>query len=356
LAGIFIKNFIVGMIALTALFTFQALMGAILDHEFPTNQILYYHFLGIPQVAIQMTPPAVMLATVLTLAAFARNNELIAAYSIGIGLRRIVLLLMSIVFVISCFVLISEDRFLPLMFRKRTTYYWREMKQRPDFYLDIKQDKIWYRSQNLIYNLQRFDAQSKTIYGMAIYEFDPNFNLKRVVNAEKAEFQPKGWRLMNGTVTAFAPAPKTQDDRFPATSKFEEQDLTISETPKDFQEIEKEVDGLRLIELNRYIKRIKKAGADTKSYEVKLQSRISLSFIPLVMCLLGVPFSTRGRREGGLAKDLAVCLGVTFFYWLFYSIGLSLGTNGVLPAWLAAWLPSVIFAAIAAMLLGRKTA
>jgi lipopolysaccharide export system permease protein len=55
-----------------------------------------------------------------------------------------------------------------------------------------------------------------------------------------------------------------------------------------------------------------------------------------------------------MARDLGLCLAITFFYWMFYSIGLSLGTNGALPPWVAAWLPSVVFAALAIVLLARK--
>jgi lipopolysaccharide export system permease protein len=72
------------------------------------------------------------------------------------------------------------------------------------------------------------------------------------------------------------------------------------------------------------------------------------------MCLIGIPFSVRGRREGGLAKDLAVCLAVTFFYWLFYSIGLSLGSNGALPPVVAAWAPTLIFTLFALVLVARQ--
>ena len=224
------------------------------------------------------------------------------------------------------------------------------MKKSPDFFLDIKQDKIWYRAKNLIFNLKLFDPKTSIIHGMAVYTFDDSFNLIQVMDANRAEFTPQGWRLHQGTVTVF-----NESDPFPMTKSFQEKELLISETPKDFQEIEKEVDGLRLKELYRYIERMRAAGADTKSYEVKLHSKISLTFIPLVMCILAVPFSVRNRREGGAAKDLGLCLVATFFYWLFYSIGLSLGTNGALPPWLAAWLPSTIFAALAAALIARQT-
>jgi lipopolysaccharide export system permease protein len=184
---------------------------------------------------------------------------------------------------------------------------------------------------------------------MSVYTFDDDFNLVQMMEAAEAEYTPKGWNLRDGTITVFS-----KEDPFPLTQPFKQKELQIPETPKDFLEIEKEVDGLRLVELSRYIDRMRNAGADTKAYEVKLHSKFSLSFIPIVMCILGVPFSIRSRREEGTAKDLTLCLGVTFFYWLFYSVALSLGTNGALPPWLAAWLPSGIFAMVAIGLLSRK--
>ncbi|MCM2279122.1 MAG: LPS export ABC transporter permease LptG [Oligoflexia bacterium] len=349
LAGIFLKNFFLAALALTTLFIFQAFMGDLFNHSYPSEQLLVYHLLALPQVLVQMMPPAVLLATVLTLSALNRSNELTACHAIGLGIRRIVGLLLSIVFIVCCVILVMEDRILPPTFKKRTSYYWRVMKKRPDFFLDIKQDKIWYRSKNLIYNLQVFDTHTNTIRGMSVYTFDEDFNLVEVVDAEKASYSSQGWKLGKGTVTVFSP-----DDPFPLTKGFTEKDLIIPETPKDFREIEKEVDGLRLKELFRYIARVRQAGADTKRYEVNFHSKISLSFIPLVMCVLAVPFSVRNRREGGLAKDLGLCLGLTLFYWIFYSVGLSLGTNGALPPWLAAWLPSAAFAALAAGLIARR--
>jgi lipopolysaccharide export system permease protein len=349
IAALFLKNFLLGVAALAGLFIFQALLGDLLDRHYTPNQVIFYHLLNLPQIIVQMAPPAVMLGTVMTLSGLARTNELTACMAIGIGVRRIVTLMLSIVFIISCVLLVMQDRILPPSFKKRETYKAREMDRRQDFFLDIKQNKIWYRSQNIIFNLQRFDPRANVIYGMSVYTFDAEFNLMQVVDAEKAQYGDQGWKLMNGTLTVF-----DREDPFPLTRQFKEKDLQIAETPKDFQEIDKEVKGLRLKELFRYIQRTKAAGADTKGYEVDFHSRISLSFIPLVMCFLGVPFSLRGRREGSAAKDLGLCLAVTFFYWLFHSIGLSLGTNGALPPWLAAWLPSTIFVALAVTLIARQ--
>ncbi len=349
IAGIFIRNLLMALVAMSVLFVFQSMLSDLYDHSHTIDQVLIYHGLNLPQVIIQMAPPAVLLATVLTLSGLSRTQELVACFSIGWSLKRLMTVILAVVLATSCLALFSQDRVLPPVFRVRTDYRWRVMEKKTDFFLDIKRDKIWYRSKNMIYNLQRFDTQSNRIHGISVYTFDEHFNLIQVIGAEKAEFTPQGWKLIHGNITVFSP-----ESPFPLEQNFEEKEVLIAETPKDFQEIEKEVDGLKLKDLYAYIQRIKSAGADTKSYEVKFHSKISLSFIPIVMCLLAVPFSLGNRREGGVAKDLGLCLAITFFYWLFYSVGLSLGTNGVLPPWLAAWLPSLIFVALAATLIARK--
>ena len=339
---LFLSNLFLSLAILVGLYFFQAIIGQMIDEEWALSQIAYYNSMDIPAIIVQMTPPATLLATVLTLSGLSRTNELVACFSIGVGLFQVMTIILTLVFMVSCVSVMMQDQILPALFKKRTVYYWRDLKGRQDFFLDVKQDKIWYRSKNLIYNLQRFDSKSKTIKGLDIYTFDPAFRLIEVVAAKTAQFTPTGWILQNGVTTTFA-----KEDHFPITENFEDRKLKIAETPKDFQEIEKEVDGLRFKELWHYIGRMKETGTDTKAYEVKFHSRLSMSFIPIVMAILAIPFSTRGRREGGTARDFGICLGVTFFYWLFYSIGLSLGTNGTLSPWLAAWLPSVIFGALA---------
>ncbi|MGE0615189.1 MAG: LPS export ABC transporter permease LptG [Bacteriovoracia bacterium] len=352
---VFIKNFLMALLGLTLIYLFQAVMGMLFDNQFPLHQILIYKAMELPEIMVQVCAPAVLVSTVLCLGGLNRSNELTACYSIGIGFRQIVVILLSLIFMISCLTLATQDRVLPMLFKRKTTYYWHDMKKRTDFVLDLRQDKIWYRSKNLIYNLRTFDPANRTIHGMVIYTFDDDFRLAEVTEAKSATYNDANWKLMDGTVTVF-----TGSEGFPLTKKFEQKELVIGETPKDFQEIEKEVGGLRLKELYRYIQRTRENGIDAHSYEVRFHSRISQSFVPIVMCFLALPFSTRNRREGGAGagKDVVICLGFSFLYLLFQSIGLSLGENGALPPLVSAWLPSVIFLGLAVALITyrRKTA
>ena len=57
LAGIFFKNFLLAVLALTSSFLFQALLGELLDHRVTRrDQVLIYHLLNLPQILVQMMP------------------------------------------------------------------------------------------------------------------------------------------------------------------------------------------------------------------------------------------------------------------------------------------------------------
>lgn len=344
----FIGNVAIALLALGSIQVSQSILGQLVEGVHTVPQILYHHSLQIPEMLIQMLPPSVMLGTILTLSGFNRSNELVAIYSIGVGLTQIMSIIVALVLMLCCLSLVVQDRILPVLFKKKTIYYWKEMRGRHDFSFDIRHDKVWYRSKNLIYNLKTFDPKTQKIKGMSVYQFDDDFHLQHVLEAKEAIYTEKGWKLFAGAETTF----KNHKD-FPVTVRFKEKELVIRETPDDFEQIEKEVDGLRLKELYSYIAKIKDSGVDSKTYEVKYHSKISMSLIPLVMCILAVPFSTRQRRQGGAGRDLAIGFVVTFFYWLLYSIGLSLGSNGAVPPLLAAWLPSILFMGLAGYLIWR---
>src|SRR5947199_75904 len=110
ISGIFLRNFALSITALTLLFFFQSVMSQLFNETYPTEQVLVYNSLSFAQYLIQMAPPAVLLATVISLSTLSRSNELIACYSIGVGLRQIMTIIISIVFMISCLMLVMQDR------------------------------------------------------------------------------------------------------------------------------------------------------------------------------------------------------------------------------------------------------
>jgi lipopolysaccharide export LptBFGC system permease protein LptF len=120
LSILFMKTLFLAHLGITGLYWFQNLFFRLMDSDYPAIQILTHELLGLPQVAIQMLPPSVMIGVVFTLAALNKSHELTAIYSLGVSLRRVVALLFTLIFLVCCLDLVVQDRVLPKLFKKRT--------------------------------------------------------------------------------------------------------------------------------------------------------------------------------------------------------------------------------------------
>ncbi|MEW6056443.1 MAG: LPS export ABC transporter permease LptG [Bdellovibrionota bacterium] len=348
----FTRAFLMSLVVLVFVAFIADYLRGVWDAEVSPMVLFRYGAYNVPMILCQMTPPAAMLATSITLSMLNRKNELTAIHASGIGLSHVAMLIFGVIFIGCCITLMIHDRIIPPLAKQRTAYYWRVIKNRPDFTMDIKTSKIWYRSKNYIYNLRVYDAKTSTIQGIGIYFFDNKFRLVQHVEAATALYddQKSEWELKNGMLTVFP-----EGDSFPLSKHFVEKRFNLPETPKDFLEIERQVETLRLKDLRTFIKRNKEAGLNTNSYEVDFHSRIAISFIPLIMGLLAIPYSVRPKREGGLGRDLAICVAWIFSYWLLYSLSLSLGRSGAISPWASVWAPSSLFfvAAVVQVMRGR---
>ncbi|MFQ5780043.1 MAG: LptF/LptG family permease, partial [Nitrospiria bacterium] len=98
--------------------------------------------------------------------------------------------------------------------------------------------------------------------------------------------------------------------------------------------------------LRSYINQLKTDGFDATRYQVDLRAKEAFPFVNFMMILLGVPFALKDSRSAGLARGVVVSLGVAFFYWLVFSVTISLGHIGALPPWLAAWSANLLLLTI----------
>ncbi len=84
----------------------------------------------------------------------------------------------------------------------------------------------------------------------------------------------------------------------------------------------------------------------------QLHGRLAAPWTCLVVVLIAIPFGApAGRRNAfvGVAASVFIC----FAYFLLLRFGLSIGTGGRLPAWIAAWGPNVLFSSIGVLLTNR---
>jgi len=249
------------------------------------------------------------MGTLICLSGLARRNELTAMFASGVSLARISFVLLSLVFMLCCASFIITDRVIPPLAKARAHFVRTVIQKKPDLQTDIKQNKIWYRSRNLIYNLRTFDPRRNRISGISIYTFNDRFDLIQQIEASTADYINGKWILSDGLLTLF-----DENSGHPLTKNFDSQAITLNESPQDFQEIEKEVETLRLKNLWRYIQRNQDAGIDTHPFETVFWSKISMALVPLIMALLGIPFATQHQRHSSLARDVSLCFLIVLIY------------------------------------------
>ncbi len=339
-----------GLIVFITLFLTIDALGTLVTYKdaAPSALIPYYAY-SLPEIVYRMGPVACLLATIFTLSTLNRSNELVALFASGMSLLRVTGAILVGVAVISAGIFVMSDRVLPNFTKQKNFIFYRDIKKNPSLYSMVRNEKIWYRSKDSIFYIKTLNQEAREAQGLTLYYFNENWDLIQMITANKVQFADQNWNLQNGSVTLF-----TEDSSFPLTSSFDKKTIVMSEDAKDLGSSSNTADVLSLKELGDFIKRNKDAGLDTVSYEVDYHSKYGFAFAAMVMTLVGIPFSVGRARSGGTMLNVGLCLGVVFFYWIFYSSALTLGKHGQINPIVAAWFPNLLMAVIGTWFTARK--
>lgn len=343
ISGLFWFYFVGGLLVFITIFlAIDALTMMVTYKDVAPASLLQYYGYSLPEVIYRMAPMACLLATVFAISTLNRNAELIALFSVGLSLIRITAPIILWVAVISAGIFALSDRVMPGFAKNKNFIFYRDIKKNPSLYSMVKNEKIWYRSKDTIFNIKTLNDEKHEAEGLTLYYFNQNWDLIQMVTAKKVLMVGSNWNLQDGSVTLFA-----EDSSFPLTSQFQKKTIVMTEDAKDLSSTANTSDVLSLSELSAFIKRNKDAGLDTVRYEVDYHSKYGFAFAALVMTLVGIPFSVGRARSGGTLLNVGICLGLIFVYWIFYSSALTLGNYGVVNPIVAAWLPNTVMGGLA---------
>ncbi len=343
----FLGYFFGSLVVLITLFVAISAMSEFNDVKVAPWTLAKYYGYSLPGVLTQFVPAAALIGTIFTLMELNRSNELTALFSLGLSLARISAPILFWVSIISVGFFILGDRLLPIMNQKRNYVLYVEIKKQPNLYSTVKTDKIWYRSKNILFNLQTLDPETKRAEGGTFYYFNEDWDLLQLITAKTVQMSGSSWILRDGSVTLFR-----ADSSFPLNQAFHEKIIAINENSKDLQNSNSS-DVMTIGDLRRFIRKNKSAGLDTIRYEVDYHSKFGFAFASFVMAFLGVPFSVQMNRTGGRLMGIGICMGLALAYWTLYSSGLTLGRHGTIPPLLAAWIANIVMITVTFFVLVR---
>lgn len=312
-----------------------------------TAEMARYVLLTAPLALEQVLSPAIFLGSMLCFGLMTRTRETLAIRTSGLDILQLTRPILLLVVLAAAFLLALQLYFLPWS-RATLNLFWETQVQKKPPRSLINPEHLWYKGDRAIYNVLLYRKDLQTLEGVKIFRFNDRFKLVQVVAARRAVWQDGHWRLVQGFIQNFDSQPGEQFE------SFQEMNLALTETPKDFEDLERKVSEMNVEEIWRFVNRLERDGYKSTSYRLEIQNRFSMSLVPVVLAVLGLGLALR-QEKVFLPGLVALGLGAMFAYWLFLGFSTSLGQAGRWPVLWAAWLPHLCFGLVAVLTLRRAT-
>jgi len=320
-----------------------------LDAKTPIPLVIKYYLTLLPSMVVYVLPISLLLGVLYSLSSLTKNNELTAMRACGISLNRLMVPFFAVGLLASLSVVVINETIGP------EAAYWckkfvnQQSKSDPDT-AHVAELAFRRDSANRFWFIGRFDTRDFSMKDIVI-------NQMREDNTEEYKLQASTGRWLNGywLFTDISIQNYDREGNPRGAPKFHSSmDMTqLNEKPVDFLSQVKPPEFMSSRELIRYLRlndQLQKEAVTRKT--VDLHHRLALPWMCLIVTLLGIPFGNQTGRKGALL-GFVLSIGMFFGYYAMMNIGLYIGKEGYLPAWLAAWFPNLLFLTTGIILIYR---
>jgi LPS export ABC transporter permease LptG/LPS export ABC transporter permease LptF len=336
------------VLLLSLIVDYSEQVDEILRHHPPAAIVLGYYRAFLLSISVDVAPFAMLIATLVCLGIFSRNNEDTAFKASGISVRRLGVPIVVAAAVGALLAFAVGEYLLPFAKQKEIRYKNVIHGHPEDWKLRTPAERTWYYARDgRIWHREESEAQRGVLASPSIFQFDRDFDLTRRTAAREAGWDEtsKTWLLRQGWTRALE-----KGATISFTTFLEER--TPGDPPAAFAAERRTPDEMRFRELQRYARRLKRTGYPTSALETALQWKLARPLLLPVMALLALPFAFRIGKRGALAGiGVGLVLGMVFLVSTAFFT--KLGDVGALPPILAAWSPHVLFTTAASFLLVR---
>ncbi len=285
-------------------------------------------------------PLALFIAVLLFTSRLADNTEIIALHNAKISFTRFLKPYFIGASIVAITALYMNHYVVPNSTKKWDDFdvtYLNNRKLKVDY---VKNISLQLDANNYIF-IRSFSAKSNRGYDFSYEKYD-GLQLKYRLTADNITWQKKDstYRLINYHKRTLL----KNDDNIKNGRKL---DTIFPFSPKDLVYVGHLAKYMKSPELNTFIKRSKKRGVkNVNAYLVELYKRTSLPISSFILTLIAVTLASKKRR-GGMGVNLAIGIGLMFFYVFFMKVFEILAAVAGANALLMVWIPNIIFGILA---------
>lgn len=339
LAKTFITRILAVLVMLVLVLMMLDLLGTSADIlAYPGNgqgELLHYVGLRVPQLIARFLPYSVLLATIITLATFNQNSEVVAMKAAGLSAHQILAPLLLTAAVVAVVSFSFNERVVTRATGSLTAWQAvnygpipRESNVRSNVYLSAGDDILEAVTVS-------GSGPATAMNGVTFYERDPKGMIQRELRSDRATWANPGWALA---------APRIFDVRTAQTTKSATPLVVARNLTLDQVALGKvDADSQPLPELHRSIAALDKEGRRTAELKGKWWHKISGPLSAVLMPLLGAVAGFGLARSGKLLARAVIGMALGFAYFVVDNAALAMGSFGGYPPLLAAWAPFLLF-------------
>jgi lipopolysaccharide export system permease protein len=324
----------VGLLSMFSFFDLIQELDSLGYGNYHLGVVLLVVLLSIPGHVYEVMPVAVLLGALYALAQFSRHSELAVMRSSGVSLASVGLALIRVgaIFVVLTF-LIGE---LVSPITEKTAQKIR-LQAKDQVVAQEFRSGLWVKDGNSFVNVEEV-LPDATLHKIHIYEFDPEFRLRVVNNAESGTYEKDRWNLRNVAQTSF-------EEKKIHTTLYGQAYWQSVLKPELLSVLLVVPEKMAAWNLYFYIKHLSDNHQKTTRQEIALWSKMVYPLACLVMIVLALPFGFLQQRSGGISTKIfaGIMIGISYqvLNRLFIHIGL---LNDWAPV-ISATIPTLMFLA-----------
>ena len=277
------RSYVLVLIILLTLFSVLALIEELEDlgkGRYRLGDIVAFIALTMPRRALDLSPVAALLGSVVALGGLASAGELVAMQAAGISTQRVGWSVLKPGLLFMAGTLLAGEFVAPPLDQAA---YVRRVRAMSAVSAMLSEQGFWSRDARRFLRVRHVTA-ADVLGGVEVYEFDDDGRLRVFLHARRADLvDARRWLLTDVLEKQFAPEGVTTR-RLPARAweSFlgrEQVDLLVLPASS-----------LSLSDLYRYVRVLRAGGQDPARYELALWQKVSMPLATGAMVLLAIPF------------------------------------------------------------------
>ncbi len=341
---VFLSSWLVSAVFFLGLFgivNFFGKLGDLLEsmgeQEMPLSALGWFYLYALPSLSMTIAPFVMLIAALFTIVRLKKHNEFMAMVLTGRSTKRVAMPVFVLTAVAMVLLVVVQEKVVPDVALKRL-----ELESQLFHADSLVIESINLRdSKGRWFTVKNYHSEEERIESLNVSYFDDAGDVHVAIEGKNATWdgQARGWRIENGTSTVQpmgSGAPITEPAPFVDTDLRPEDLLQEHLSPFD-------------LSYDRVLERSERYPLKN-SYQLLRHYHFTYPLSIMLLVLLGVPLAlrsgpsnTRGKRLGGSAVAVGLCV----LFLAADNVFRELGNKGVLDPALAAWMPVILAGSLA---------